>query len=72
MLSLTTIILLVLLVLVLLAVGIPIGFALGGVSVLGVMILMGPNGLYMLFATEDQQEGMAAFVQKRPPEWRGK
>lgn len=51
MLSLTTIILLVLLVLVLLAVGIPIGFALGGVSVLGVMILMGPNGLYMLFAT---------------------
>jgi len=28
--------------------------------------------LYMLFATEDQQEGMAAFVQKRPPEWRGK
>ena len=28
--------------------------------------------LYMLFATEDQQEGMAAFVAKRPPEWRGK
>jgi enoyl-CoA hydratase len=28
--------------------------------------------LYMLFATEDQQEGMAAFVEKRPPEWRGK
>jgi enoyl-CoA hydratase len=28
--------------------------------------------LYMLFATEDQKEGMAAFVQKRPPEWQGK
>jgi enoyl-CoA hydratase len=27
---------------------------------------------YMLFATEDQQEGMDAFVNKRPAEWRGK
>ena len=26
----------------------------------------------MLFATEDQQEGMAAFVEKRPAEWQGK
>jgi enoyl-CoA hydratase len=25
-----------------------------------------------LFATEDQKEGMAAFVDKRPPQWRGK
>lgn len=27
---------------------------------------------YMLFATEDQQEGMDAFVNKRPAEWKGK
>ena len=51
MLSLTTIVLLLFVVLVLLALGIPIGFALGGVSVLGLLVLMGPDGLYMLFAT---------------------
>jgi enoyl-CoA hydratase len=27
---------------------------------------------YMLFATEDQKEGMDAFVNKRPPQWRGR
>jgi enoyl-CoA hydratase len=27
---------------------------------------------YMLFATEDQKEGMDAFINKRPPEWRGR
>ncbi len=27
---------------------------------------------YMLFATEDQKEGMDAFVNKRPPNWKGK
>lgn len=27
---------------------------------------------YMLFATEDQKEGMDAFVNKRPAEWKGK
>jgi enoyl-CoA hydratase len=26
----------------------------------------------MLFATEDQKEGMAAFIEKRPPAWQGK
>ena len=26
----------------------------------------------MLFATQDQQEGMAAFIEKRPPHWKGK
>src|ERR671931_229899 len=26
---------------------------------------------YLLFATEDQKEGMAAFIQKRPPTWKG-
>jgi tripartite ATP-independent transporter DctM subunit len=51
MLSLTGIILLLLLVLVLLALGVPIGFALGGVATVGVLFLMGPKGLYMLFAS---------------------
>lgn len=27
---------------------------------------------HMLFATEDQKEGMAAFIGKRPAEWKGK
>jgi enoyl-CoA hydratase len=27
---------------------------------------------YMLFASEDQKEGMDAFINKRPPNWQGK
>ena len=30
------------------------------------------RAFYLLFSTEDQKEGMAAFIEKRPPQWKGR
>jgi len=30
------------------------------------------RSFYLLFDTEDQKEGMAAFAEKRKPSWRGR
>lgn len=35
-------------------------------------LLFERKNFYLLFATEDQKEGMAAFVEKRAPLWQGK
>jgi enoyl-CoA hydratase len=30
------------------------------------------KNFYMLFASDDQKEGMKAFMEKRKPDWKGK
>lgn len=30
------------------------------------------RSFYFLFSTDDQKEGMQAFIEKRPPEWKGR
>jgi enoyl-CoA hydratase len=30
------------------------------------------RNFYLLFATDDQREGMAAFAEKRSPRWKGR
>jgi enoyl-CoA hydratase len=39
---------------------------------LGAGLELERRNFYLLFASEDQKEGMAAFVEKRSPSWRGR
>ena len=41
-------------------------------STLAEGVLFERRAFNLLFATEDQKEGMAAFVEKRKPDWKGK
>lgn len=57
----------------------PVAVQLGKEAVLKAFETHLPEGLeferknfYMLFASEDQKEGMAAFVEKRKPTWKGR
>jgi len=58
----SSLLVLVLLIFILLALGLPIGFVLGGVSVIGVLSILGTRGLYLLFGTIHGQSTNEALI----------